>query len=69
MTIKAHVKRYVRVQLEMIMQAHEYEKSQGKQLDEFFTSTDGKWRTDLGEQWAAEIVRRRNGCLAERVAK
>ena len=62
-------KKWVHMQLEMIMQAHEYEESQGKQLDEFFTSTDGKWRTELGKQWAAEIVSRRKRCLAERAAK
>ena len=51
-------------QLEMILQAHEYEQSQGKQLDEFFASTAGKWRTELGRQWAAEIVGRRDRCRA-----
>jgi putative hydrolase of HD superfamily len=29
-------------------------------LDQFFTSTRGKWRTPLGEQWAAEIEARRS---------
>lgn len=53
----------------MILQAHEYEQSQGKQLDEFFASTDGKWRTELGKQWAAEIVSRRNRCRADRAAQ
>jgi hypothetical protein len=47
------------LQLEMILQAQEYEGRQDMQLDEFFASTDGKWRTELGRQWAAEIVRRR----------
>mmetsp|Transcript_1828 Transcript_1828/g.5334 ORF Transcript_1828/g.5334 Transcript_1828/m.5334 type:complete len:214 (+) Transcript_1828:144-785(+) len=45
--------------LEMILQAQEYEARQGVQLDEFFSSTDGKWRTDLGRAWAAEVVSRR----------
>ncbi len=47
------------VQLEMILQAQEYEGQQGIKLDEFFESTKGKWRTDLGRQWAAEIISRR----------
>lgn len=46
-------------QLEMILQAHEYECQQGMLLQEFFDSTDGKWRTDLGRSWAEEICRRR----------
>ena len=46
-------------QLEMILQAQEYEGQQDIRLDEFFESTNGKWRTDLGRQWAAEIVSRR----------
>ena len=53
------------LQLEMILQAHEYEGSQGKQLDEFFDSTEGKWRTELGRQWAAEIVKRRKGAVSQ----
>ena len=48
------------VQLEMILQAQEYEERQDIKLDEFYESTDGKWRTDLGRSWAAEIVSRRN---------
>ncbi len=47
------------VQLEMILQALEYETAQGQDLQEFFTSTDGKWRTELGRSWAAEITKRR----------
>jgi 5'-deoxynucleotidase YfbR-like HD superfamily hydrolase len=34
--------------IEMILQALEYENSQGKELQEFFDSTAGKWRTALG---------------------
>lgn len=37
-------------QLEMILQAQEYEAAQGMQLDEFFNSTADKWRTDLGRR-------------------
>lgn len=43
----------------MILQAQEYEGQQDIKLDEFFESTKGKWRTDLGRQWAAEIISRR----------
>ncbi len=50
---------YSCAQLEMILQAQEYEGRQDIRLDEFFASTAGKWRTDLGRQWAAEIVSRR----------
>lgn len=46
-------------QLEMILQAHEYEGAQGKVLQEFFDSTAGKWRTELGQSWAEEICARR----------
>jgi putative hydrolase of HD superfamily len=49
----------VSLQIEMIMQASEYEASQGKQLQEFFDSTAGKWRTELGRKWAEEVVARR----------
>lgn len=43
----------------MILQAQEYEADQGMVLQEFFDSTAGKWRTELGQAWAAEIVSRR----------
>lgn len=43
----------------MILQAQEYEGREDMQLDEFFASTEGKWRTELGRQWAAEINSRR----------
>ena len=46
------------LQLEMILQAQEYER-QGIGLQEFFDSTAGKFKTQLGKQWAEEIVRRR----------
>ncbi|XP_023536851.1 HD domain-containing protein 2-like [Cucurbita pepo subsp. pepo] len=45
--------------VEMILQALEYENEQGKDLDEFFQSTAGKFKTELGRAWAAEIVSRR----------
>jgi putative hydrolase of HD superfamily len=47
------------MQVEMILQASEYEAAQGKQLQEFFDSTAGKWRTELGRSWAEEVYRRR----------
>ena len=43
----------------MILQAHEYEGAQAMTLQEFFDSTAGKWRTELGRSWAEEIYRRR----------
>jgi putative hydrolase of HD superfamily len=48
--------------LEMILQAQEYEMdgANGKSLDQFFASTRGKWKTDIGESWAKEIESRRN---------
>ena len=46
-------------QIEMILQAHEYESAQGMRLQEFFNSTHGKWRTELGRRWAEEVCRRR----------
>lgn len=46
-------------QVEMILQALEYESAQGMSLQEFFDSTAGKWRTDIGRSWAEEIVKRR----------
>ncbi|KAG9148732.1 hypothetical protein Leryth_013413 [Lithospermum erythrorhizon] len=55
--------------VEMILQALEYEKGnplihsifqyQGKDLEEFFESTAGKFQTDLGKAWAKEIASRR----------
>ena len=47
--------------LEMILQAQEYEAegSHEQSLDQFFSSTEGKWRTEIGKAWAAEIVSRR----------
>eukprot|EP00892_Ulva_mutabilis_P010195 jgi/Ulvmu1/7548/UM037_0092.1 len=45
--------------IEMIMQAYEYEVDQPLDLQEFFDSTAGKWRTALGRALAEEIVRRR----------
>jgi putative hydrolases of HD superfamily len=34
--------------LEMILQAAEYESSQGMRLQDFFDSTEGKWQTPHG---------------------
>ncbi|KAK7347643.1 hypothetical protein VNO80_22180 [Phaseolus coccineus] len=45
--------------VEMILQALEYEDDQGKDLDEFFQSTAGKFQTETGKAWASEIVSRR----------
>ncbi|KAL1548912.1 5'-deoxynucleotidase HDDC2-like [Salvia divinorum] len=45
--------------VEMILQALEYETEQGKDLEEFFESTAGKFQTDLGKAWALEIASRR----------
>lgn len=45
--------------VEMILQALEYENEQGKDLEEFFQSTAGKFQTDLGKAWASEIASRR----------
>ncbi|KAI5675639.1 hypothetical protein M9H77_06589 [Catharanthus roseus] len=45
--------------VEMILQALEYEKDQGKDLEEFFESTAGKFQTDVGKAWALEIASRR----------
>lgn len=54
--------------LEMILQAQEYEKDgdNGKSLDQFFTSTRGKWRTEIGKKWAEEIESRRNVAKEEK---
>ncbi|KAH9707658.1 5'-deoxynucleotidase [Citrus sinensis] len=46
--------------VEMILQALEYEMEHGKVLDEFFLSTAGKFQTEIGKCWAAEINSRRN---------
>ncbi|XP_009626145.1 uncharacterized protein [Nicotiana tomentosiformis] len=45
--------------VEMILQALEYENEQGKDLEEFFQSTAGKFQTDVGKAWAAEVASRR----------
>ncbi|KAL3535258.1 hypothetical protein ACH5RR_003719 [Cinchona calisaya] len=45
--------------VEMILQALEYENEQGKDLDEFFQSTAGKFQTNIGKTWASEIASRR----------
>ncbi|KAI4335496.1 hypothetical protein L6164_014136 [Bauhinia variegata] len=45
--------------VEMILQALEYENEQGKDLNEFFQSTAGKFQTETGKAWAVEISSRR----------
>ena len=45
--------------VEMIVQAGEYERDQGDrgvELQEFFDSTAGKWRTDVGKSWAQVVT-------------
>ncbi|KAF8399212.1 hypothetical protein HHK36_015077 [Tetracentron sinense] len=49
--------------VEMILQALEYEMEHGKVLDEFFLSTAGKFQTEIGKSWAAEIISRRSSRL------
>ncbi|KAJ0037323.1 hypothetical protein Pint_23380 [Pistacia integerrima] len=55
------------MQVEMILQALEYEIEHGKVLDEFFLSTAGKFQTEIGKKWAAEINHRRNSRLANKL--
>ncbi|KAI9169792.1 hypothetical protein LWI28_017804 [Acer negundo] len=52
--------------VEMILQALEYEMEHGKVLDEFFLSTAGKFQTEIGKSWAAEINSRRNSRLGRK---
>ncbi|KAI4357899.1 hypothetical protein L6164_001816 [Bauhinia variegata] len=52
--------------VEMILQALEYETEHGKVLDEFYLSTAGKFQTEIGKSWAAEIISRRKSILAKR---
>ncbi|KAK9134826.1 hypothetical protein Syun_014156 [Stephania yunnanensis] len=52
--------------VEMILQALEYETEHGKVLDEFFLSTAGKFQTEIGKQWAAEITSRRNSIMRKK---
>jgi len=47
------------LQLEMILQAQEYEEQQNIDLQDFFDSTRGRFTTPLGQSWAKEIVKRR----------
>lgn len=44
---------------EMILQADEYEQEQGKVLDDFFRSTQGKFRTPLVQSWVTELTAQR----------
>ncbi|RWR93945.1 HD domain-containing protein 2-like protein isoform X1 [Cinnamomum micranthum f. kanehirae] len=54
-------------EVEMILQALEYETEHGKVLDEFFLSTAGKFQTETGRAWAAEVISRRNLRLDDRL--
>ncbi|CAJ2648337.1 5'-deoxynucleotidase HDDC2 isoform X2 [Trifolium pratense] len=54
--------------VEMILQALEYEMEHGKVLDEFFISTAGKFQTEIGKNWAAEIISRRKSLSAKRLS-
>ena len=47
------------LQLEMILQAQEYEQEQDMDLQDFFDSTRDRFKTPLGQAWAKEIVKRR----------
>ncbi len=49
----------VLLQIEMILQASEYEQEQGIGLQDFFDSTHGKFKTNTGRAWAEEVVQRR----------
>ncbi|CAH1439245.1 uncharacterized protein LOC111910455 [Lactuca sativa] len=53
--------------VEMILQALEYETEHDRVLDEFFLSTAGKFQTEIGKSWAAEIIARRNSRLAKKL--
>lgn len=53
--------------VEMILQALEYETEHDRVLDEFFLSTAGKFQTEIGKSWAAEIITRRNSRLAKKL--
>lgn len=54
--------------VEMILQALEYEMEHGKVLDEFFISTAGKFQTEIGKSWAAEIISRRKSLSAKKLS-
>ena len=56
---EAHVARQLD-KYEMIVQADEYEQSQGKILNRFFESTDGYFTHPEIAQWAAALIERRN---------
>ncbi|CAK4645027.1 unnamed protein product [Aphanomyces euteiches] len=45
---------------EMILQADEYESVQDVNLDQFFTSTEGKFKTPLVQSWVAELNAQRH---------
>ena len=53
------IPRRVGAQVEMVLQAAEYEAAQGLRLQPFFASTAGRFQTPTGRAWAAEVARRR----------
>ena len=44
---------------DMVLQAHEYEASQQKDLSEFFESTRGKFKTDVVSEWVSALEEER----------
>ena len=57
-----HESLYVRDldKFDMIFQAHEYEQKENVDLQEFFTSTEGWFKTDLVKSWAEQLKEIRN---------
>lgn len=53
---------------EMILQADEYEQDQGKTLDDFFRSTQGKFRTPLVQSWVHELTTQRATRIEQKTA-
>jgi putative hydrolase of HD superfamily len=51
--------------LEMILQASEYEKSQGKNLEEFFKSTEGVFKHPQIVSWVEELYRHRSTYISD----
>ncbi|KAK8522950.1 hypothetical protein V6N12_056641 [Hibiscus sabdariffa] len=60
---------YMNIEVELILQALEYEMEHGKVLDEFFLSTEGKFQTEIGKSWAKEINSRRKSLLADKTKR
>lgn len=53
---------------EMILQADEYEQDQDKTLDDFFRSTQGKFRTPLVQSWVHELTTQRATRIEQKAA-